>query len=150
MFSRLSYIMRETWASLVRNVTLTLASLLTVIVSLLLVGGALLVRYAVENSLERWKDGVEFIVFMNPEATQDQIDAVERDLHFGRQVCGHRGPRNAHDLDVAGRVGEVSVRIIDPARAVLETAAPVPARSAWRVDHRVDEDVEVLPKILGL
>ncbi|HEX9259655.1 MAG TPA: permease-like cell division protein FtsX [Acidimicrobiales bacterium] len=86
MFSRMSYVLRETWASLARNVTLTLASLLTVIVSLLLVGGALLVRYAVENSLERWKDGVEFIVFMNPDATQDQIDAVEQDLNDNPQV----------------------------------------------------------------
>jgi cell division transport system permease protein len=86
MFSRLGYILRETGASLRRNLTLTLASLLTVVVSLALLGSALLVQGAVNNLLKRWEGGVEFIVFMNPEATQDQIDAVKRDLADNPQV----------------------------------------------------------------
>lgn len=86
MFSRLGYILRETGASLRRNLTLTLASLLTVVVSLALLGSALLVQGAVNNLLKRWEGGVEFIVFMNPEATQDQIDAVQRDLEDNPQV----------------------------------------------------------------
>jgi cell division transport system permease protein len=86
MFSRLGYILRETGASLRRNLTLTLASLLTVVVSLALLGSALLVQGAVNNLLRRWEGGVEFIVFMNPEATQDQIDAVKRDLADNPQV----------------------------------------------------------------
>src|SRR3954454_10350751 len=86
MFSRLSYMLRETGASLRRNLTLTLASLLTVVVSLALLGTALLVQKAVDNLLKRWEGGVEFIVFMNPDATQDQIDAVNRDLGDNPQV----------------------------------------------------------------
>jgi cell division transport system permease protein len=86
MFSRIGYVLRETWASLRRNLTLTLASLLTVIVSLMLVGVALLIQRSVDNSLRRWSDGVEFIVFMNPEATQEQIDSVGRDLRDNPQV----------------------------------------------------------------
>ena len=77
MLSRLSYVFRETWANLRRNLTLTAASLLTIVVSLTLVGVSLLIQRAVDNSLSRWQDGVEFIVFMNPEATQEQIGAVE-------------------------------------------------------------------------
>lgn len=86
MLSRFGYILRETGASLRRNLTLTLASLLTVVVSLALLGSALLVQGAVNNLLKRWEGGVEFIVFMNPEATQDQIDAVQRDLEDNPQV----------------------------------------------------------------
>jgi cell division transport system permease protein len=86
MFSRLGYMLRETGASLRRNLTLTLASLLTVVVSLALLGTALLVQRAVDNLLKRWEGGVEFIVFMNPDATQDQIDAVQADLEDNPQV----------------------------------------------------------------
>src|SRR5215211_5890492 len=86
MFSRLSYILRETAASLRRNLTLTLASLLTVVVSLALLGSALLLQRAVDNLLRRWEGGVEFIVFMNPEASSDQITAVQRDLRDNPQV----------------------------------------------------------------
>jgi hypothetical protein len=93
--------------------------LLTVIVSLLLVGGALLVRYAVENSLERWKDGVEFIVFMNPDATQDQIDAVEQDLNDNPQVK--------------------SVKFYDKDQAYAEFKRLYPTRqSSWRAHARAD------------
>lgn len=86
MFSRIAYVSKETWASLRRNLTLTAASLLTVVVSLALVGGAMMLQRAVDNSLRRWKDGVEFIVFMNPEAEAEQISAVRTDLEENPQV----------------------------------------------------------------
>src|SRR6476646_8627901 len=86
MFSRLSYVGRETWASLRRNVTLTVAALLTIAVSLSLFGIWLLAQRAVSHTTQQWKGGVEFIVFMNPDATQDQIDAVGRDLRDNPQV----------------------------------------------------------------
>src|SRR5262245_17066754 len=86
MFSRLGYILRETGASLRRNLTLTLASLLTVVVSLALLGSALLLQRAVDNLLRRWEGGVECIVFVNPEASTDQIQAIERDLKDNPQV----------------------------------------------------------------
>ena len=38
MIARISYAFRETWASLKRNVTLTMAAVITSAVSLLLVG----------------------------------------------------------------------------------------------------------------
>lgn len=86
MLSRLVYILRETGASLARNVTLTAAALLTVVVSLMLVGLALLTREGVSNSLTQWGEGVEFIVFMQPDASADQIDGIRRDLDQNPQV----------------------------------------------------------------
>ena len=55
-------------------------------VSLTLVGVSLLIHQAVDNTIERWKGGVEFIVFMKPDATAEQIDAVGRDLEENPQV----------------------------------------------------------------
>jgi cell division transport system permease protein len=80
MFSRLGYILRETAANLTRNLTLTIASLLTVVVSLSFVGFVFLIQDAVSNQLFQWKDGVEVSIFMSADASQDQIDAVKRDL----------------------------------------------------------------------
>ena len=80
MFSRIGYIVRETAANLTRNLTLTIASLLTVVVSLSFVGFVFLIQDAVGNQLGTWKDGVEVSIFMNPDASQDQIDGVKREL----------------------------------------------------------------------
>jgi cell division transport system permease protein len=90
MFSRIAYAVRETASNLRRNFTLTAASLITVVVSLTLVGVSLLIRQAVDNALVRWKGGVEFIVFMNPDATPDQLAAVQRDLEENPQVTSVR------------------------------------------------------------
>jgi cell division transport system permease protein len=84
--AKVSYVVRQAGSSLRRNFTLTAASLLTVVVSLTLVGLSLLMQNGVSNSTRRWSGGVEFIVFMNPDATQDQLDAVNRDLLQNPQV----------------------------------------------------------------
>jgi cell division transport system permease protein len=86
MAIRLDYVARETGTNLARNVTITIASVMTVAVSLALVGASLMVRQGVDQATKRWQGGVEFIVFMNPDATQDQIDAVSRDLESNAQV----------------------------------------------------------------
>ena len=39
-----------------------------------------MLRQGVQNATQRWQGGIEFIVFMNPDATQEQIDAVGNDL----------------------------------------------------------------------
>ena len=83
---RLSYIFRETASNLWRNLLLTLASMLTVAVSLSLVGSALLLRQGVDNATIQWKDGIEFSVYMNPEATEDQLASIRRELERSRGV----------------------------------------------------------------
>jgi cell division transport system permease protein len=78
--AKVDYIVRETGHNLKRNVTLTLASMVTVAVSLSLVGSALLLRQGVENATARWKGGIEFIVFMNADAEPAQDAAVRESL----------------------------------------------------------------------
>ena len=80
MALRLDYFAQETVANLRRNFSLTIASLLTVAVSLALVGAALLLRQGVDNATTRWQGGIEFIVFLQPDVTPDQADAVGREL----------------------------------------------------------------------
>lgn len=86
MFGRFSYFARETWVSLRRNVLMTTAGVITVAVSLCVLGGALLMTRLVDHGTQRWKDGVEFEVFMNPEATKLQTDAVQSALSADTDV----------------------------------------------------------------
>ena len=77
MAIKLDYVVRETATNLTRNVTLTLASILTVVVSLTLFGSAFMLNQGVNNANDRFKGGIEFIVFLQPESTQEQKDSVE-------------------------------------------------------------------------
>src|SRR3546814_3624502 len=80
MAIKLDYVARETASNLFRNVTLTLASVRTVVGSLTLFGSALLLQQGVENANDRFKGGIEFIVYLNPAVTEEQKASVERDL----------------------------------------------------------------------
>ncbi len=77
MALKLDYVVRETGRNLRRNLTLTLASVLTVAVSLSLLGVALLLQRGVANATDRWEDGVEFIIFLQPEITETQLTRIE-------------------------------------------------------------------------
>jgi cell division transport system permease protein len=87
MAIKLDYVVRETASNLGRNVTITIASVLTVMVSLLLVGLSLMVSQAVNNATQRWQEGVEFVVFMNPEASPEQLSQVEQNLRESPDVA---------------------------------------------------------------
>lgn len=80
MFARVSYALRETWASFQRNVTLTAAAIITSAVSLLLVGSTFLIQSAFDNLLTRWKGDVELIVYVRSDATTEQIQLIEQAL----------------------------------------------------------------------
>ncbi|MFP5375569.1 MAG: permease-like cell division protein FtsX [Acidimicrobiia bacterium] len=76
----LDYVVRETASNLRRNLLMTAAAVLTVAVSLSLVGGALLLKQGVSRASLQWRGGVELSVFMLPDATPEQSQAVEREL----------------------------------------------------------------------
>jgi len=86
MAIRLDYVVRETGTNLFRNFTITLASILTVAVSLFLVGASLMLRQGVENATARWQGGIEFVVFLNPDASPAQIESVGTDLRESPEV----------------------------------------------------------------
>jgi len=77
MLTRAGYITRELWYSLKRNPSLFFGTLITVAVSLTLLGFGLLVLNSVSQATERWQGDIEFIVFMNPEATELQDRAIQ-------------------------------------------------------------------------
>jgi cell division transport system permease protein len=80
MALKVDYISRETLTNLRRNLLLTTASMLTVAVSLSMVGAVMFLRFGVDNATQRWKNGVEFEIFLNLDATADQKGLIERQL----------------------------------------------------------------------
>ena len=66
MLSRLTYTFRETWASFRRNMTLTVAAIITSAVSLLIFGLTLLMQQGFDNLLVAWEGDVQMIVYVNP------------------------------------------------------------------------------------
>jgi len=80
MFSRISYTFREMWASLRRNLTLTVAAVITASVSLLLFGLTLLVQRGFDNQLSLWSGGVEMIVYVENDASPEQLQVINDSL----------------------------------------------------------------------
>jgi cell division transport system permease protein len=77
MISRLRYTLREMWASMSRNKTLTAATIITSTISLLLFGLTLLIQRGFENQLKLWTGGVEMVVYVKHGATPDQIVLIQ-------------------------------------------------------------------------
>ncbi len=59
---------------------MTSAAVLTVAVSMALVGVALLLRQGVQNATVQWRGGVELNIFLKPDVSQAETDAVRHQL----------------------------------------------------------------------
>ena len=84
------YVVRETASNLWRNRLMTIAAVLTVAVSLSLVGAALLLRQGSANATGTLERGTKVTVWMEPNATSQQVDAVKTQLaqlNYVRQPC---------------------------------------------------------------
>ncbi len=74
------YFARETASNLWRNRLMTVAAVLTVAVSLSLVGAALLLKQGAANAEVDWQRGTQVAVWMQPTATKSQIEGVGEQL----------------------------------------------------------------------
>jgi cell division transport system permease protein len=140
MALKLDYVLRETGTNLVRNVTLTLASVLTVVVSLTLFGSALLLQQGVENANDRFKGGIEFIVYLKPEVTEEQRQSVQRALEENPDV------ETATFVDQEQTYEEFK-RIFADSPQLLSTVRPEILPPSYRVAPRI-QDPQVV-KALG-
>ncbi len=86
MISRLAYTFRETWASFRRNMTLTVAAIITSAVSLLIFGLTMLMQRGFDNLLVAWEGDVEMIVYLNAAATDEQRGVVQNALDSQTQL----------------------------------------------------------------
>lgn len=86
MAVKVDYVVKETATNLRRNITLTLATMVTIALTLTMVGTVKLINQGLERSAARFRGNVEFIVFMQPQASTDQIEATGQALRESPQV----------------------------------------------------------------
>jgi len=86
------YVLRETASNLWRNRLMTIAAVLTVAVSLSLVGAALLLRQGSANATGTLERGTQVTVWMEPNANAQEIAAVKTQLsqlNYVQQPCAY-------------------------------------------------------------
>ncbi len=86
------YVVRETASNLWRNRLMTIAAILTVAVSLSLVGAALLLRQGSANATGTLERGTQVTVWMRPDANPQEISAVHTQLsqlNYVVQPCAY-------------------------------------------------------------
>ncbi len=135
------YALRETGQNLWRNFLLSLATIITIGVSLWLFGGFFLFNYAVDNATQRWEGGIEFVVWMNPEATAEQnaniLDAITtspeiRDFTFVDQEAAYEEFKDIF-ADTPELVEVVTPEVMPPSYRVVP----------------VDPDADVVEELAG-
>ena len=126
MLTRLGYFARETLVSLRRNLLMTLAGIITVAVSLCVLGGALLLSRLVDHGTQQWKNGVELEIFMNVNATEGQVDALNRALSHDQDV------RSARYLTKEDAYQEFK-RLFRDQPDLVQTTDPAALPSSFRV-----------------
>jgi cell division transport system permease protein len=76
----LRYAIKETFSNLWRNRMMTIAAVLTVAVSLSLVGSALLLKQSAAQASQTWQQGTRVSVWMQPTASAGEIANVKSQL----------------------------------------------------------------------
>ena len=128
MPASMEYVARETAANLWRNRLMTIAAVLTVGVSLSLVGASLLLRQGVAHATTQWAHGVNVLVFMDPGVSNSQLHSIEGQLHefpFVR-TCTYRS--QAYDLAEAKH-------LLPPTEYQVLTVATMPSSLRCQLDN---------------
>jgi len=152
MAFRVDYFAQETVANLRRNFSLTIASLLTVGVSLALVGAALLLRQGVDNATTRWQGGIEFIVFLQPDVSQDQADAVGRELKDNPEVKSVKFVDKQQAYDEFKLLFRNSPELVDTVTPDILPASwrVVPSNSDPNVIEAIGKQFEKKPGVMSV
>ncbi|HEV3473477.1 MAG TPA: permease-like cell division protein FtsX [Actinomycetota bacterium] len=77
---RIGYLLAETATNLKRNLLMSVAAVSTVTISLLLLGGVLLLGLVVENMTRSWEAKVEVSIFLLDDATEGEVQELTQTL----------------------------------------------------------------------
>ena len=109
MVNFIRYAVRETAVNLWRNRLMTMAAILTVGVSLSLVGAALFLRQGAAQASVNWEHGAQVAVWMRPNATTSEMDAVKVQLaqsHYVTQCVRWSKKRDYKEAITLLTIGE--------------------------------------------
>jgi cell division transport system permease protein len=161
----IDYVARETASNLWRNRLMTVAAILTVAVSLSLVGAALLLRQGVARATTKWQHGVNVLVFLDAGISSTQKSSLQQQLTALPYVrtCLYRSqaydynearhllpPDEAQALTVATMPSSLRCVLQDPrqAQAVFDQFHGRPGVQAVSYPSQAVRNMEQVTKIL--
>lgn len=80
------YVIREGIANLSRNKLMSVAAFGMVVVSLLIFGISYILSQNLKDNIEKWKDKPQLQVFCDPDATDDVVESVYRELRASSYI----------------------------------------------------------------
>jgi cell division transport system permease protein len=114
------YVARETASNLWRNRLMTIAAVLTVAVSLSLVGTTMLLRQGVAHATTEWQHGVSVEVFIKPSTSVAQRNSIRQQLDQLPYVQGCTFRSQAYDYHEA-------LHLLTPDESQALTVATMPS-----------------------
>ena len=129
------YVSRETATNLSRNGLMSVAAIVTIAVGLLFFGAAIMWQQGVDRQTARWRGGVELSVFMQPPASDQQIDAVRQELESAPEV------KRATFVDRTAAYAEMK-QLFASQPEVVEAVGEQDAPPSFRVVPNKAEQVE--------
>ena len=138
----IDYVVRETGSNLWRNRLMTVAAVLTVAVSLTLVGAALLLRQGAANASGEWERGTQVTVWMAPNASAHETAAVGTEisqLSYIRQPCAFWGQQRNF----------TEARKLLPSDVVASTTVAEMPTSYWCTPQTLPDAAQVVKAFHG-
>jgi cell division transport system permease protein len=99
-----AYVSREATTNLWRNRLMTVAAVLTVAVSLALVGSALLLKQGASQATVQWQNGVQAIVWVNPNASTALASSIGTELRASPYIKACDYKSQAYDYAEAKQI----------------------------------------------
>ncbi len=123
------YVAKETATNLWRNRMMALAAVLTVAVSLSLVGTALLLRQAVNRQIGQWNNNVSLQIFMDASASGGQIANVRSTIAQTPQIthCSYLDHQHSY---------EQAKRLLASSPTAIEALTPATTPTVFRCQLR--------------
>ena len=83
---RFQYIFTQTLQSIRRNPLVVASAVVAVLVTLVLVFGAIVVRWSIDQDIGRWDDNVRVIAWLGDDLTVDQVTVLQADMATWAEV----------------------------------------------------------------
>lgn len=83
---RLRFVFSEVWSGLRRNLTMTIAMILTTAISLVMLGGALIIAHEITDMKKLYYDEIRVSIFLKDGITNAQTTGIRRDLSSSPEV----------------------------------------------------------------
>jgi cell division transport system permease protein len=87
------YLIRETGGNLRRNLVMTIAAIVTMVVSLAALGGVLIMREAINKQSIMWRGGVTVAIFLDSNVSNNEVKAI------GQVLATTPGVKSDHFVD---------------------------------------------------